>query len=233
MSLYSTTLKGVRYSFADLKELMAKASPVRSGDELAGVAAGSAEERVAAQTVLAEVPLVRFTEELLIPYEEDEVTRLICDRRDVQAFEPVSGMTVGMFRDWLLDYETTAEKLTPLAGGLMPEMVAAVSKIMANQDLILVAKKCRVLTKFRNTVGLPGRLSVRLQPNHPTDDLKGVAASILDGLLYGCGDAVIGMNPATDSVASCCGLLRMMDHIIPNFAIAREGCRCEARGVPL
>ena len=179
---------------------------------------------MAAQMALADVPLTAFLEEPLIPYETDEVTRLIFDTHDKAAFSAVSGLTVGAFRDWLLDYDTTSEKLAALAPGLIPEMVAAVSKIMANQDLILVAKKCRVITKFRNTIGLPGRLSVRLQPNHPTDDFLGIAASILDGLLYGCGDAVIGINPATDSLDNTERLLHLMAELIENYQIPTQSC---------
>ncbi len=212
------------YNFPSLAVLMAKATPLRSGDVLAGVAAASAEERVAAQMVLADVPLSAFLEEPLIPYETDEVTRLIFDSHNKSAFAPVSGFTVGEFRDWLLDYETTSEKLTALAPGLMPEMAAAVSKVMANQDLILAAKKCQVVTKFRNTIGQPGRLSVRLQPNHPTDDFLGIAASILDGLLYGCGDAVIGINPATDNVENTERLILMMAELIENYRIPTQSC---------
>lgn len=230
------------HSFPDLKTLMAKASPMRSGDHLAGVAAYHAEERIAAQMCLADVPLAAFLEEQLVPYESDEVTRLIIDRHDATAFAPVSGMSVGQFREWLLDYQTTAVELTAVAPGLTPEMVAAVSKIMANQDLILTAKKASVITRFRNTIGLPGRLSVRLQPNHPTDDPQGIAASILDGLLYGCGDAVIGINPATDRPAACADLLRLMDHLVTEYAIPTQTCvlthvtntlRCIEMGAPV
>lgn len=238
------TLKlGARHhSFADLKTLLAKASPKRSGDELAGVAARDAEERVAAQMLLAEVPLKRFLEDLIIPYEDDAVTRLIVDRLDAAAFAPVEDLTVGQFRDWLLSYETDGETLAELSPGLTPEMVAAVSKIMGNQDLILVASKIRVVTRFRNTIGLPGRLSVRLQPNHPTDDPKAIAASILDGLLYGCGDATIGINPATDSPAACVELLRQMDRVITEYEIPTQSCvlthvttamRCMELGAPV
>ena len=191
---------------------------------LAGLAAGSAEERVAAQFVLADLPLAHFLEDLLIPYEDDEVTRLIVDRHDARAFHPLSPMSVGQFRDWLLDYETDHLALAAVAPGLTPEMVAAVSKIMANQDLILVASKCQVVTRFRNTIGLPGRLSVRLQPNHPTDDFKGIAASMLDGLLMGCGDAVIGINPATDQVSTTCSLLHLMDELIHRYEIPTQSC---------
>ncbi len=221
---WSINAGGLRYHFSSLRELMAKATPHRSGDELAGLAASSAEERVAAQLCLSEVPLAHFLEELLIPYETDEVTRLIVDTHDATAFAPVAGLTVGAFREWLLRYETDALTLTALAPGLTPEMVAAVAKIMSNQDLILVAKKCRVVTRFRNTIGLPGRLSVRLQPNHPTDDPQGVAASIVDGLLYGCGDAVIGINPATDSVPAIETLLRLIDEVIQRYEIPTQSC---------
>jgi ethanolamine ammonia-lyase large subunit len=224
MTRYAATVGRSRYAFAGLKEVMAKASPPRSGDDLAGLAAGSAEERVAARTVLAAVPLVRFLEEPLIPYEEDDVTRLILDGHDDAAFAPVKDFTVGQLREWLLAYETGAPLLGALAPGLTPEMAAAVSKLMRNQDLILVARKCRVTTRFRNTLGLPGRLSVRLQPNHPTDDPAGIAASVVDGLLYGCGDAVIGINPATDSVASMETLVRQLAGFIDRFEIPTQSC---------
>ncbi len=221
---FATTIGKTRHNFATLGELMAKATPHRSGDVLAGVAAASAEERIAAQLCLADVPLARFLEDLLIPYETDEVTRLIIDTHDRAAFAPVAGLTVGQFRDWLLRYETDSATLTALSPGLTPEMVAAVSKLMGNQDLVLVGQKCRVVTAFRSTIGLPGRLAVRLQPNHPTDDPQGIAASILDGLLYGCGDAVIGINPATDSAAAMETLLRLIDELVRRYEIPTQSC---------
>jgi len=224
MPTYSTQIRGTSYAFADLKEVLAKASPPRSGDELGGVAAGSARERVAAQMVLADVPLQRFLHEPVIPYEIDEVTRLIIDRHDRLAFAPISALNVGQFREWLLEYSTTAENLTAVASGLTPEMVAAVSKLCRNQDLILIASKCRVVTRFRNTLGLAGRLAIRLQPNHPTDDPGGIAAGILDGLLYGCGDACIGINPATDNVAVVKSLLQMVDGFINEYQIPTQSC---------
>ncbi len=224
MSRYAATVGRTRHVFADLKEVMAKASPPRSGDELAGIAAGSAQERVAARTVLAGLPLDRFLAEPLVPYEEDDVTRLILDGHDAAAFAPVKDLTVGEFREWLLAYETDGPRLAALAPGLTPEMAAAVSKLMRNQDLVLVARKCQVTTRFRNTIGLPGRLSVRLQPNHPTDDPAGIAASVVDGLLYGCGDAVIGVNPATDSVASMESLVRQLAGVIERFEIPTQSC---------
>src|SRR5215469_4295318 len=186
----------------NLRELLAKASPRRSGDERAGIAAVGAEERVRAQMKLADTPLKVFLAEPVVPYETDDVTRLICDSHNTGAFAPIAHLTVGEFRDWLLSDNSTTETLHALAPGLTPEMAAAVSKIMRLQDLVTAAAKCRVVTKFRSTIGLPGRISTRLQPNHPTDDLKGIAASILDGLSFGSGDAVIGVNPATDNVGA-------------------------------
>ena len=202
--------RGETHVFDDLKTLLACASPRRSGDELAGVAADSAARRVAARMALADVPLRRFLDEPLIPYETDEVTRLILDSHDAAAFAPVAALTVGQFREWLLSWEADADRLATLAPGLTPEMVAAVSKLCGNGDLIAIAAKCRVVTAFRSTIGLPGRMSTRLQPNHPLDDPKGVAASILDGLMYGVGDATIGINPASDDLDT---MLRLLDMI--------------------
>ncbi|MBI5069080.1 MAG: ethanolamine ammonia-lyase subunit EutB [Deltaproteobacteria bacterium] len=242
MSRYAATVGRTRFAFRDLREVMARASAPKSGDELAGLAAGSARERVAARAVLADVPLVRFLEEPLVPYETDEVTRLILDGHDAAAFAPVKELTVGALREWLLAYETDAPLLAALAPGLTPEMAAAVVKLMRNQDLVLVARKCRVVTRFRNTLGLPGRLAVRLQPNHPTDDPAGIAASVVDGLLYGCGDAVIGVNPATDSVAGVEGLTRQLAELVERFRIPTQACvlshvttalQVMARGAPV
>ncbi len=221
---YTSTVGDRRYRFESLRELLAKATPSRSGDELAGIAAQSAEERVAAQMALADVPLREFLSEPLIPYESDEVTRLILDSHDADAFAPIASLTVGEFREWLLSREVTTEVLQRTAPGITPEMAAAVSKLMRNQDLILAAKKCTVVTRFRNTIGLPGHLAIRLQPNHPTDDPRGIAASILDGLLYGCGDAVIGINPATDNVGVCIGLIRMLAEFIEQYQIPTQSC---------
>ncbi len=216
---------GIRaYIFDDLRTLLAKATPYRSGDSLAGLTAATQEERVVAKRALAEVPLKRFLEEALISYESDEITRLIFDSHNQTAFEPVRHLTVGEFRDWLLSEETDSATLSRLAPGLTPEMVAAVSKLMRNQDLILAAQKCQVVTRFRNTIGLPGRLSVRLQPNHPTDDPKGIAASIVDGLLFACGDAVIGINPATDQLSTVIRLLQMLDDFRQRFDVPTQSC---------
>ena len=222
--MYSYRVGKTTYTFSDLKTLLAKASPLRSGDQLAGVAAESSVERAAACTLLADVPLTAFLENPLIPYETDEVTRLIVDTHDRAAFAPLQAMTVGMFRDYLLGYDVDAEALRALAPGLTPEMVAATSKLMRNQDLILVAQKCEVVTRFRNTLGLPGRLSTRLQPNHPTDDLKGIVASLLDGLFYGSGDAVIGINPVGDSPTVIVELLSLLAELIERYAIPTQNC---------
>jgi len=219
---YAHTVDGVTWRFADLKALLARASPLRSGDVLAGVAARSAEERMAARMALADLPLAAFLNETVVPYEADDVTRLIMDCHDKAAFAPVAALTLGEFREWLL--ASAPEKISSLAKGLTPEMCAAVSKLMRNQDLVSVARKCRVTTRFRNTIGLPGRLSVRLQPNHPTDDVRGIAASMLDGLLYGCGDAVIGINPAGDGLHAFMPLWRMMDELIARFSIPTQSC---------
>ena len=211
-----------QHVFATLAELLAKASPARSGDALAGLAAVNASERVAAQFCLADVPLATLLDKPLIPYETDEVTRLIVETHDRTAFAPLASLTVGSFRDWLLG--SPPEAVMAAAKGITPEMAAAVSKLMRNQDLIAVARKCAVVTRFRNTIGLAGRMSVRLQPNHPTDDLKGVAASLLEGLLYGCGDAVIGINPAGDALDQLAPLWRMMDALIAGHDIPTQSC---------
>lgn len=221
---YKTTIQQHTYSFSDLKTLLAKASPFRSGDALAGLAADTYEERVAAQMALADLPLKTFLQETVIPYETDEITRLIINTHDTVAFAPVSHFTVGAFRDWLLSDYADAKVLQQVGKGLTPEMVAAVSKLMRNQDLISVARKIEVITQFRNTIGRKGRLSVRLQPNHNTDDPKGIAAAILDGLLYGSGDAVIGINPATDSPAAVTTLLTLIDQLRQQFDIPTQSC---------
>jgi ethanolamine ammonia-lyase large subunit len=224
MPRFSHTIDSHVYQFASLKELLAKATPPRSGDVLAGVAASSARERVAAQLALAEAPLLIFLNEALVSYEDDEVTRLIIDTHARAAFAPISHLCVGDFRDWLLDDATDTPTLARVAPGITPEMAAAVSKIMRLQDLVLVARKCRVVTAFRNTLGLDGRLSTRLQPNHPTDDATGIAASMLDGLMLGSGDAVIGINPATDNVAQVVSLLHLLDAVIGQYQIPTQSC---------
>ncbi|MBS1031194.1 ethanolamine ammonia-lyase subunit EutB [Gluconobacter cerinus] len=221
---YRCTLRGEQYTFDDLKTLLAKASPARSGDELAGLSASSDAQRVAARYALADLPLDTFLKSELIPYETDDVTRLILDTHDRNAFSRLSSLTVAGLRDWLLSEDATTEALAAVAPGITPEMAAAVSKIMRNQDLMTVSRKIRVLTKFRNTIGLEGCLSTRLQPNHPTDDLRGIAASTLDGLLRGMGDAVIGINPATDSVSNGLALLEMLDHARQRYDIPTQTC---------
>jgi len=222
--MYRATIAGTHYAFPALVTLLAKASPGRSGDALAGIAARSGEERVAAQLALAELPLGVLLDNPAVPYETDAVTRLIVDTHDAAAFAPIRHLTVSGFRDWLLSDLATAEALAALAPGITPEIAAAVAKISRLQDLILMAAKCRVVTAFRNTLGLAGRLSVRLQPNHPTDDARGIAASILDGLLLGAGDAVIGINPATDSPERAHALLCMLEEIRLKLDIPTQSC---------
>jgi ethanolamine ammonia-lyase large subunit len=236
------TLGGSVHNFADLRAVFAAATPLRSGDALAGLAAASMEERMAARYVLADLPLRQVLTEALVPYEEDEVTRLILDSHDIAAFAPIATLTVGEFRDWLLGDAATPAVLRALAPGLTPEMVAAVCKLMRNQDLISVARKCEVVTRFRSTIGLSGRLGVRLQPNHPTDDAGGIAASIIDGLLNGCGDAVIGINPASDGIDTQIRLLQLVNEVRERFCIPTQSCvlshitntlRVIARGAPV
>ena len=221
---YRHTIGQRTYAFTDLKTLLARASPLRSGDVLAGVAAATYEERVAAQFALADVPLRNFLNEALVPYEQDEVTRLILDTHDATAFAPIAHFTVGQLRDWLLSEAADTVALQALAPGLTPEMVAAVSKLMRNQELIGVARRCEVVTRFRNTLGLRGHLATRLQPNHPTDDPRGIAASLVDGLLYGSGDAVIGINPATDNPKAVRQLLHLLDAVREQYAIPTQTC---------
>ena len=222
--VYRHAIDATTYTFGDLRDLLAKATPPRSGDRLAGVAAESAEQMVAARMALANVPLKQFLNEAVIPYDDDEVTRLIIDSHDAPGFAAISSLTVGGFRDWLLSDAATAETLKKASRGITPEMAAAVSKLMRNQDLILVAKKCEVTSRFRNTIGLRGRMSARLQPNHPFDDAKGITASILDGILLGSGDACIGINPASDDPAVIGRLLRLLDEIVARLQIPTQGC---------
>ncbi|AUW57786.1 ethanolamine ammonia lyase large subunit [Sphingobium sp. SCG-1] len=221
---YRCDLGGERHNFVDLRQVLGAASPPRSGDELAGIAARSATERIAARDILADLPLNTFLNETVVPYEDDEVTRLIIDSHDQAAYSTVASLTVGELRDWLLHSDTSTDDLAKVSAGLTPEMVAAVSKLMRNQDLIAVGSKCNVVTAFRSTIGLEGRLSTRLQPNHPADDLEGIAASVLDGLLYGVGDAVIGVNPATDNVPNAIAILQMLDELRDSYDIPTQTC---------
>jgi ethanolamine ammonia-lyase large subunit len=222
--MFTATVASHRYTFPDLAALLAKATPLRSGDVLAGVAAETEEERVAAQYALADLPIRAFLEQQVVPYEADEVTRLIVDTHDRAAFAPIAHLTVGGLRDWLLSDAANVDTLAALAPGITPEMAAAVAKISGLQDLMVMAAKCRVVTRFRNTLGLSGCLSVRLQPNHPTDDLRGIAASILDGLLLGAGDAVIGINPATDSPERALALVTLLDDVRQKLDIPTQNC---------
>ncbi|HEX4352945.1 MAG TPA: ethanolamine ammonia-lyase subunit EutB, partial [Polyangiales bacterium] len=210
------------YSFDDLRTLLAKASPARAADRLAEIAASDETERVAARFALSDLPLKHFLAEDVIPGDIDDVTRLIHEQHDPNAFAPIASLTVGELRDWLLSAD--ADALAAVRFGLTPEMVAAASKLMRNQDLIAIARKCEVVTRFRNTLGLRGRLATRLQPNHPTDDPRGVAASMLDGLLLGSGDAVIGINPATDDPRNVDLLLRLMDELRERYQIPTQTC---------
>ena len=222
--MYKQAIQHTSYAFPDLKTVLAKATPFRTGDALAGLCADSYQERIAAQICLANISLKDFLNHAVIPYETDEITRLIIDGHDKASFDQISGFTVGSLRDWLLSDQVDGVVIQQLKYAFTPEMIAAVSKIMRNQDLILVAKKCAVITRFRNTIGLAGRLSTRLQPNHPTDDLKGIAASVVDGLFYGNGDAVIGINPATDNPGKVGSILSMLDEIITAFEIPTQSC---------
>ena len=224
MQAYQHIIGTRTYRFNDLKDLMAKATPARSGDSLAGVIADNAQERVAAQMALADLPLTAFLNDCVIPYETDEVTRLIIDEHDDEAFSVISHLTVGDFRNWLLSDTADTTTLEKIAPGVTPEMAAAVSKIMRIQDLVAVSQKCRVISQFRNTIGLQGRLATRLQPNHPTDDMTGIAASIVDGLLYGAGDAVIGINPATDNVPQVIKIVNMLNDIVVQYQIPTQSC---------
>jgi ethanolamine ammonia-lyase large subunit len=221
---FRATAGRTTHVFADLKTLLAKATPIRSGDQLAGIAATSQEECVAAKLALADLPLKAILAEPLIPYDEDEVTRLILDGHDERAFASIASLTVGEFRNWLLSEAATPEALAALAPAITPEIAAAVSKLMRNQDLILAARKCRVVTRFRNTIGLPGTMAVRLQPNHPSDDAAGILAAIVDGLMYGAGDATIGINPASDSLPVIGDLLKLIDDVIHRHDIPTQGC---------
>src|ERR1700732_3522948 len=222
--VYRHAIDTTSYVFDDLRDLLAKATPPRSGDRLAGIAADSAQQMIAARIALADVPLKQFLHETVIPYEDDEITRLIVDTHEASAFAAISSLTVASFRDWLLSDAATGEVLKKLSRGVTPEMAAAVSKLMRNQDLILVAKKCQVTSAFRNTIGLRGRMCVRLQPNHPFDDAKGITASILDAIMLGSGDACIGINPASDDPAVIGGLLRLLDEIIARLQIPTQAC---------
>jgi ethanolamine ammonia-lyase large subunit len=219
---YRHTVAQRVYEFADLRSLLAKASPARAADRLAEIAAQDETERVAARYALSELPLRQLLAEPLVPAERDEVSRLILAQHDAAAFAPIASLTVGELRDWLLAAEPAS--LAAVRFGLTPEMAAAVSKLMRNQDLIAVARKCEVVSRFRNTLGLRGRLATRLQPNHPTDDPRGVAASILDGLLLGSGDAVIGINPATDDPRNVALLLRLVDELRERYQIPTQSC---------
>lgn len=239
---YHHTIRGERFVFADLRELLAKANEEKSGDRLAGIAAGTERERVAAKLALSEVPLDDILQRPLIDPDHDDVSRLILERHDATAFAPIRGLTVGQFREYLLADNVGETELRQLAPGITPELAAAVAKLMGNKDLVLVARKIRQVTRCRNTVGQRGVLAIRAQPNHPADDVKGIALAALDGLLYGCGDAVIGVNPATESVDCVARILRQLDALIGKIGVPTQACclahlstqlACLERGVPI
>ena len=220
----ASTIRGTSYRFASVKEVLAKANPPKSGDDLAGISARDAVERVAARAVLANLTLRDLREHPVVPYEQDELTRLVEDELDEQAFRAVAHLTVGQFREWLLDIETSGPTLRAVAPGLTPEMAAAASKLMSNFDLMTVGAKCQVVVRANSTLGLPGRLSSRCQPNHPTDDVEGILASAREGLAYGCGDAVIGINPATDTAESTAEILKVIDDLLKRNACPTQHC---------
>jgi ethanolamine ammonia-lyase large subunit len=230
------------YRFSDFRELLAKANEEKSGDQLAGIAAASERERVAAKSALADLALIDLLKNPIIPLETDEVTRLILDTHDASAFERIRSMTVGAFREFILDNQTTGADLKSLKWGITPEMAAAVAKLMSNKDLVLAAAKIHNVTRCRNTMGERGVLGIRLQPNHPSDDVGGILLAAFDGLLYGCGDAVIGVNPATDSVEGVATILSALDRLITAFDIPSQACclahittqlACLDRGAPV
>jgi ethanolamine ammonia-lyase large subunit len=238
----STIIRSERFAFADLRAVFAAANEEKSGDQLAGIAARTERERVAAKLVLAELTLGEIVDHPLIDPDADEVSRLIGDSLDRDTFESIRGLTVGAFRDWILDDATTGEALAAIRSGLTPEVAAATAKLMSNKDLVLAASKVRVLTRCRNTMGQRGVLGIRVQPNHPSDDLGGILLSSADGLLYGCGDAMIGVNPAAESVDVAEGIFRALDRLIETLEIPTQACclahittqlDCLDRGAPV
>jgi ethanolamine ammonia-lyase large subunit len=212
------------YPFSDIREVLAKANEEKSGDQLAGIAATSERERVAAKCALADMPLIDLLNNPIIPPETDEVTRLILESHDASAFQRIRSMTVGAFREFILSDRTAEAELKSLKWGITPEMAAAVAKLMSNKDLVLAASKIRNVTRCRNTMGERGVLGIRLQPNHPSDDVGGILLATFDGLLYGCGDAVIGVNPATDSVEAVAAILSALESLITVLGIPTQAC---------
>ncbi len=221
---FTHTTRGERFAFADLRELLAKANERKSGDELAGIAACSERERAAAKFALADVPLAVIVANPVVDPNADDVTHLILESHDQRAFASLASLTVGEFREFLLDDATTPDTLHALHNAITPEIAAAVTKIMGNKDLVYVAAKIRNVTRCRNTIGERGVFGVRVQPNHPTDDLAGILVSSVDGLAFGCGDAVIGVNPSTDSVESVAAILRLLDRLIDTYSIPTQAC---------
>ena len=240
--IYQTTIRGEHFHFADLREVFARANEEKSGDNLAGLAARTERERVAAKLVLADVPLGDIVDRPLIDPDHDDVSRLLLDTQDHEAFRALRALTVGEFREYLLDDRMGEEQLHGLHGALTPEVAAAVAKLMSNKDLVLVAAKIRNVTRCRNTMGQGGVLGIRIQPNHPADDLGGILLAAVDGLLFGCGDAVIGVNPATESVDTVAAILRGLERLISACGVPTQACclahlttqlACLERGAPV
>ncbi len=220
----AATIRGVGYRFDTVCEVLAKANPPKSGDELAGIAASDAVERVAARAVLSELTLAQLRAHPVVPYEQDELTRMVEDTLDERAFAAVGHLSVAQLREWLLQTETSGAQIRAVSPGLTPEMAAAVCKLMSNLDLMVAAAKCEVVVRANNTLGLPGRMSSRVQPNHPTDDAEGILLSAREGLVYGCGDAVIGVNPATDSAESTAEILTALHKLTRDNRIPTQHC---------
>lgn len=239
---YSQIVRGERFTFANLREVLAKANEEKSGDQLAGLAAGSERERVAAKLALADIRLADILNTPVVDPDNDDVSRLILASHDSAAFNSIRSLTVGEFRELLLDDATNETRLRSLRWAITPEMAAAVAKLMANKELVYVAAKIRNITRCRNTIGQPGVLAIRVQPNHPADDLDGILVATIDGLLFGCGDAVIGVNPATDSIARVTSILQGLDRLITILGVPTQACclahittqlACLDRGVPI
>lgn len=218
------TIRGAAWSFRSVKEVLAKANPRKSGDDLAGVSARDDVERVAARAVLSRITLAELRENPVVPYEADEITRIVEDHLDAAAFRAVKDLTVGQFREWLLSESTSGSQIRAVSPGLTPEMVAATCKLMSNMDLMVAGAKCEVVVRANSTLGLPGRLSSRLQPNHPTDDVQGILCSTREGLAYGCGDAVIGVNPATDTPQSTAEILKALHELRVKNGVPTQNC---------
>lgn len=220
----STTIRGERFVFDDLRDLFARANEPKAGDQLAGIAAQSMRERAAARRVLADLSLREIVDHPVIDPTQDEVSRLIVESHDREAFAAIADFSVGQFREWLLDDSTDGEAIAAVRAGITPEVAASTARLMGNLDLMVAASKVRVVTRCRNTLGEPGVFGVRVQPNHPTDDVAGILLSAIDGLLFGSGDAVIGVNPAAESASACSAILKALDRLISTYGIPTQSC---------